>query len=70
MCQITTKKIVNDDAILLKNEDFKSGSLSSDSYIHPEKIHTIDGRIIRYKVGSLKLEKINEVMGKLREMFN
>lgn len=56
-------------AISITNADFTNGSLSQDSNIRPEKITTIDRRI-RYKVGILKPEKIEEVIRKAVEIIH
>jgi mRNA-degrading endonuclease toxin of MazEF toxin-antitoxin module len=45
------------------------GSLSQDSNIRTEKITTIDHRI-RYKVGSLKPERMKEVIRKTVEIIH
>lgn len=56
-------------AISITNADFTNSTLSQDSNIRPEKITTIDCRI-RYKVGILKLEKIEKVVRKAVEIIH
>jgi mRNA interferase MazF len=68
--KITSQSIKNDSAISLKNSDFLgTGNLTKESNIRPEKIHTIERGIIRYKVGTIKPEKLQEVIDKITEIF-
>jgi|JI91814CRNA_FD_contig_81_687841_length_3821_multi_3_in_0_out_0_2 mRNA interferase MazF len=68
--KITSQSIKNDSAISLKISDFLgTGNLTKESNIRPEKIHTIERGIIRYKVGTIKLEKLQEVIDKITEIF-
>ena len=46
-----------------------SGGLSQNSNIRPDKIATSERQLIRYKVGSLKQDKIEEVVRKIVEIF-
>ncbi|OCQ92468.1 growth inhibitor PemK [Oscillatoriales cyanobacterium USR001] len=69
VCQITSQAIINRYVISITNTDFTIGSLSRDSKIRPEIIHTIERSVIGYKVGSLKPEKVEEVIKKLIEIL-
>ena len=69
LCQITSQNIYDEYAVILNNEDLTSGTLKRKSNIRPNKIFTADGRIILYKAGSLKKEKITEVINKLIEII-
>jgi len=46
-------------------DDFLEGSLLKESNIRPNKIFTADSKIILYKIGSLKPQKLNEVIDKV-----
>ncbi len=60
----------NDYAISLKFSDFLgTGNLTKKSNIRPEKNHPIERGIIRYKVGTIKPEKLQEVIDKITEIF-
>lgn len=65
LCQITSQAVFDEYAITLNNEDLISGSLKRKSNIRPNRIFTADGKIILYKVGSLKESKIIEIINKL-----
>jgi mRNA interferase MazF len=70
LAEITSQSIKNDYAISLKISDFLgTGNLTKESNIRPEKIHTIERGIIRYKVGTIKPEKLQEVIDKITEIF-
>ena len=65
MLQITSKNINDTYAIPLVKTDFSSGSLNQDSNIHPNKIFTLDQKIILYKIGHLNNEKLSECMDRI-----
>ena len=65
LCQITSKEIKDNYAIKLKENDFGKGSLHLESNIRPNKLFTMDRRIILYRAGHLKEEKIEEVIEKV-----
>ena len=62
--QITGNSYEKSTEIILKKEDFKYGGLKRDSYIRIDKIATIEKSLIKYKAGTLKPEKFNEIIGK------
>ncbi len=62
LCQITSHWIKDKYAISVDNIDFVRGSLGQKSYIRPNRIFTADRHIILYRIGHLKLVKINEVV--------
>ena len=51
--------------ILITHEDFSEGKLKKEGFIRLDKIFTIDKSLIKYKVGSLKQEKLNEILDKV-----
>lgn len=69
LCQITSQRREDSDAISLKKVDFTEGMLKFDSFIMPTIIFTAEILTISYKIGRLKKEKINEVENKLCEIF-
>jgi mRNA interferase MazF len=69
LCQITSKKRDDENAIQLIFGDFETSNLNIDSWIIPSKIFTLESTIIKYKVGMLKKNKITEVEEKLCEIF-
>ncbi len=69
LAQITTNQRNDEDLVSLKERDFASGSLSSDSFIMASLVFTADASQIEYKAGKIKQEKIKEVQNKLIEVF-
>lgn len=69
LCQITSQAIKDNYAILLDDKDFETGSLKQPSNMRPNRIFTADSHIVLYKVGNLKIEKLNEVIEKVVEII-
>jgi len=51
--------------IKIENKDFSKGSLKKDSYLRLDKIFSIEKSLVKYKIGSLKPEKFNEIIDKI-----
>ena len=51
--------------IPIKKEDFNKGGLKRDSFARLDKIASIEKSLIKYKAGSLKQEKFNEILDKV-----
>lgn len=69
LCQITSKNVNDNYSMILKNSDFISGSLQTESNIRPNKIFTADKSIILYKIGQLKPSKLKQVINKVAGLF-
>lgn len=69
LCQITSQAIKDNYAISLDDEDFERGGLKQPSNIRPNRIFTADSNIVLYKIGNLKIEKLNEVIEKVVEII-
>ena len=67
LCQITASRS-DEYSVSLTNKDFKKGGLRKKSVIRPNRMFTADYHLIIYKIGSLKTEKINEVINKIIEI--
>ena len=65
VAQITGESYEKQVEIALEKEDFKQGSLKRDSYVRMDKIASIEKVLIKYKAGSLKQEKSNEIIDKI-----
>lgn len=65
VCQITGKPYENSVEIPIKIEDFQQGKLHVESYLRIDKILSIEKSLIEYKIGSLKQEKFDEILGKI-----
>lgn len=65
MLQITSKNVKDSYAIPLLNTDFSSGSLNHDSNIRPNKIFTLDEKLVLYKTGHISNSKLSECIIKV-----
>ena len=65
VCQITGTSFEKEVEIPINNENFKQGSLNRQSFIRLDKIFSIEKSMIKYKAGSLKNEKFNEILDKI-----
>ena len=62
LVEITTKSRGIDD-ILIKKVDLQQGTLKEESWLRPLKLGTFHKSEIAYKIGHLKDNKINEIIG-------
>lgn len=69
LCQITSKSVTDQYAIVVDNNDFTSGTLQQSSNIRPNRLFTADKQIILYKIGQLNPEKLNEVISKIMDIL-
>jgi len=65
LCQITSQAIKDKYAILISDDDFQTGSSKQPSNVRPDRIFAADSHIVLYRVGSLKIEKLTEVIEKV-----
>ncbi len=69
LCQITSKNIRDIYAISIDDADFTSGSLRQPGNIRPNRLFTADSHIILYRVGSIKKEKLLQVVEKVIDII-
>jgi len=62
ICQITAKSQEQSVETPISKNDFIDGGLSRDSFIRIDKITIIKKTRIKYKAGSLKQIKVNEIV--------
>ncbi len=62
LCQITSKKVKDEYAVAITEEDFEEGGLRQESNVRPNKIFTAVESIILYKIGKLKREKVKSII--------
>ena len=60
--QITGSSYEKSVEILINDNDFKQGSLNRDSFVRIDKLGSIEKSLIKYKIGSLKQEKFNQII--------
>ena len=70
LCQITSQSIRDRYAVSIDESDFETGTLMRKSNVRPNRIFTADRRIILYKVGHLKHEKINQIIGGIVDILH
>jgi mRNA interferase MazF len=70
LCQITSRNVKDSYSIPLDEEHFEVGSLNRKSNIRPNRIFTADKKIMLYKTGHLKKEKITETVGKIIDILS
>jgi len=70
ICLITSQSAKDNYAISLAFEDLANGQLKQNSNIRPNRLFTIDAKIILYRIGTLKKEKTEKVMEKIIEIFS
>jgi mRNA interferase MazF len=69
LCQITSQFRSDGYSIPLALADFESGSLTSDSFIRPNRLFTAEQSVILYAAGKVKDSKLREVRAKIRGLF-
>ncbi|MBE0557840.1 MAG: type II toxin-antitoxin system PemK/MazF family toxin [Proteobacteria bacterium] len=69
LCQITSKSIKDNYAIPVDENDFEFGSLNLESNIRPNRLFTADNHIILYRIGNIKIIKLNQVIDKVVEII-
>jgi mRNA interferase MazF len=69
LCQITSQQFRDRYAIPINESDFEEGSLQKISNIRPNRIFTADCKIILYKAGHLKSDKIDAVLKKIIDIL-
>lgn len=65
LCPISSQKKKDRYAIPIDIDDFESGFLKEKSIIRPNCIFTADRKIVLYKVGELKYNKLRVVIEKI-----
>jgi mRNA interferase MazF len=69
LCQITSQVRNDSNSVLLTETDFQSGRLALDSHIRPQRLFTVEKRVVLYSVGQVTGQKLEEVKSRLRQLF-
>lgn len=69
LCQITSQAVADSYAVPLADRDFASGDLRQPSNIRPNRLFTAESSIILYCVGTVRAEKMREVLAKLVQIL-
>ena len=70
LCQITSRAHADAFSVPLDSSDFERGQLAQQSFIRPQRLFTVEHRVILYSIGNVKAEKLTEVLTKARALFN
>jgi len=62
LCQVTSKAYGDDQAIVIEDDSFESGSLRLVSYVRPGKLFTANSSIIKSQVGKLKEDPFENII--------
>ncbi|HSK72924.1 MAG TPA: type II toxin-antitoxin system PemK/MazF family toxin [Pyrinomonadaceae bacterium] len=65
ICLITSQAAQDSYAISITSDDFAAGKLKQNSNVRPNRLFTIDSRIVLYRVGTLEKDKIEEIAPKI-----
>jgi mRNA interferase MazF len=69
LCQITSRARSDESSVPLDAADFERGQLAHPSFIRPQRLFTVEQRVILYSAGKVKASKLAEVLVKARTLF-
>ncbi len=69
LCQITSQTISDRYGIPFDKADFKVGGLKHPGNIRPNRLFTADRRIVEYRAGGIKREKLQDVLQRIIEII-
>jgi len=69
ICQITSKSLTSKRAIRLDPSDLEMGELKLMSYVRPDKLFTLDTKLIQANLAYLTLRKQEEVSKTIQSLF-
>jgi len=70
LCQITSRAHFDAFAVPLDGTDFEHGQFTQQGFIRPQRLFSVDYRVILHSVGKVNTAKLDEVLVKVRELFN
>jgi mRNA interferase MazF len=69
LAQITSKINLNKYSIEINNKDLIEGSLPTTSYVKLNRLFSADINLIKYKLGKVNKNKLNEIEDKLIQLI-
>ncbi len=69
VCQITSRQPGRPGEISITNQDMQSGSLTYDSWVRPNRLHTINQRRFSHPIAQVGAGKLDEVLEAVRGLF-
>ena len=70
LCQITSRAHSDAFSVPLDSSDFERGQLAVASFIRPQRLFTLEHHLILNSIGKVQATKLDEVLGKVRALFN
>lgn len=69
LCQITSRRRFDSSSIPLDTDDFERGRLNQPSFIRPQRLFTVEQRVILYSIGTIRGVKLQEALAKTRDVL-
>jgi len=70
VCQITSRAHFDAFAVALDGTDLEHGQFAHQGFIRPQRLFTVDCRVVLNSVGKVNTAKLDEVLRKVRELFD
>ena len=70
LCQITSRAHWDAFAVPLDKSDCERGEIGQPCFIRPQRMFTVEQHVILHSVGKVTAAKFDEVLMKVRELFN
>jgi mRNA interferase MazF len=70
LCQITSQFRSDGYSVPLTVADFERGRLTTDSFIRPNRLFTVEQSVILYVAGKVKDSKLREVRARICDLFS
>ena len=70
LCQITSRAHYDAFSVPLDGTDFEHDKFAHQCFIRPQRLFTVDYRVILKSVGKVNTVKLDEVLVKVRELFD
>jgi len=68
LSQVTSQFVKDNYAVSIEVKDFEEGGLKQKSNVRPNRLFTADSHIVLYRIGSLKKDKLDEIIEKIIEI--
>ena len=69
LCQITSQARADGYSIPLSPSDLDRGRLAIDCFVRANRLFTVDHSVILYAAAKVKQAKLDEVKGRIRQIF-
>jgi len=70
LCQVTSRAHYDAFSVPLDTSDCERGELGQQCFIRPQRLFTLEHRIILHSIGKVQAAKLDEVLRRVREFFN